>query len=298
MTRRRDSQTGIQARSQRGAFGSSWWARRWASVLESFHMGARLGRGRRYARQGHVLSIEVEKGRVRARVQGSRRRPYRVEMQVRTYSTSQLAQLSRHLRRWPVLAAKLLAGDMPPEIEEVFGQVNVPLFPERWADLATSCSCPDWANPCKHVAAVYYLLGEEFDRDPFLILRMRGLGREELVELLEGGQSETAAGSKTGARAKTETETTAAAGMPLDPDPLRFWQGDAGAEKGNEHPSDFELTEPAVHAALVRQLGDPPFWHGSRSVLDVLEPVYRQASIRAVNLLLHLVGLRLSKSDP
>src|SRR5204862_3418808 len=83
-----------------------------------------------------------------------------------------------------VFAAKLLAGEMPQDIEKVFADVDLSLFPEKAKDLTTDCSCPDWSNPCKHVAAVYYLLGEEFDRDPFLLFRLRGLSREELFARL------------------------------------------------------------------------------------------------------------------
>src|SRR5438128_9744848 len=81
-------------------------------------------------------------------------------------------------------AAKLTSGEMPNDIETVFRSASLSLFPEKRKDLKTDCSCPDWSNPCKHVAAVYYLLGEEFDRDPFLIFKMRGLARDELVGLL------------------------------------------------------------------------------------------------------------------
>jgi len=173
-----------QGTVKRGAFGQSWWAKRWIAVLESFDIGARLGRGRSYARNGQVLSIDVAKGKVTAKVQGSRPQPYAVTIQVKQLTTGQWDELVRALSGQALFTAKLLAGEMPQDIEQVFGEAGLSLFPEKLRDLQTSCSCPDDSNPCKHIAAVYYLLGEEFDRDPFLLFRLRGLDREELMERL------------------------------------------------------------------------------------------------------------------
>ena len=81
-----------------------------------------------------------------------------------------------------IFTAKLLAGEMPQDIEQAFTDAGLSLFPAQSKDLDTECSCPDWSNPCKHIAAVYYLLGEEFDRNPFLIFKLRGMEREESFE--------------------------------------------------------------------------------------------------------------------
>ena len=158
-SRPREAKGGIKAQSGRGGFGRSWWARRWIEVLEGFDLGARLGRGRSYARRGQVLSVDVEKGGVTARVQGSRARPYRVEIKVKTLGGSDWKKLTTALFRRPIFAAKLLAGQMPENIEDAFRDAGLSLFPDRGDDLETNCSCPDWSNPCKHVAAVYLLLG-------------------------------------------------------------------------------------------------------------------------------------------
>ena len=180
-TRPREAKGGIRAQSKRGDFGSSWWARRWVQALEKFSVGSRLARGRSYARRGQVVSIDVGPGEVAASVQGSRKRPYRVSIAVATLPGSDLHKLYAALAERPAFAASLLAGRMPENIEDAFGDVGLSLFPSRKSDLDTDCSCPDFANPCKHIAAVYLLLGEEFDRDPFLIFRMRGIERDELL---------------------------------------------------------------------------------------------------------------------
>ena len=186
---------GIKAQSKRGGFGQSWWARRWIEVLESFDIEARLSRGRSYARRGQVLSVEIQEGTVEATVQGSRPHPYRVAIAVKTLSRGEWEKLAEALSTRAIFSAKLLAGEMPENIDEAFKDAGLALFPSKRGDLETDCSCPDWSNPCKHVAAVYYLLGEEFDRDPFLIFKLRGLGREELTALI-GSQSEASSSAQ------------------------------------------------------------------------------------------------------
>ncbi len=184
---------GIKAQSRRGALVNSWWGKRWIAVLESFNIGERLNRGRSYARSGQVVKIEIEKGKVRATVQGSRSYPYKVEILLNPLSQAQWLQIIGTLADRFFSMATLLAGEMPQDLEEIFADAKLTLFPHRLEDLKTDCTCPDWSNPCKHVAAVFYLLGEEFDRDPFLIFKLRGLDREELCALL-GGKAASPAG--------------------------------------------------------------------------------------------------------
>ena len=171
-----DVKGGIRAASRRGDFGSNWWAKRWMETLEQFRIGARLSRGRSYARRGQVISIDIRNGTVEAQVQGSRKRPYDVEISVRTIGQADWERLRQALAEQPVIAASLLAGRMPENIEDTFKAVGLSMFPERGDDLETDCSCPDWSNPCKHIAAVYLLLGEEFDRDPVPHLPYAGHG--------------------------------------------------------------------------------------------------------------------------
>jgi len=175
---------GIRARSKRGAIGEQWWSRRFISVLESYGMSGRLARGRNYARAGQVLDFELSQGKVTARVQGSRVRPYQVRIGVLPLTTAQWRRVQDRLASQALFRAKLLAGEMPREIEEVFAECGTPLFPRSPADLDMHCSCPDWEVPCKHLAAVCYVLAEEFDRDPFGMLAWRGKARDELLAAL------------------------------------------------------------------------------------------------------------------
>src|SRR3989449_10074718 len=205
---------GIKTRSERGEIGETWWSKRWIKVLESFSMGTRLTRGRSYARQGQVVSIDVEPGIVKAKVQGSQPRPYNVKIRLEPHTDEDWDKVTGAMASQAIFAAKLLAGEMPQNIEEAFASVDISLFPTALSELHTDCSCPDWANPCKHIAAVYYLLAERFDEDPFLIFAWRGREQEELLERLRARRE---AGGHAG---RTRTPSAQARARPQPGAPL------------------------------------------------------------------------------
>jgi uncharacterized Zn finger protein len=177
---------GIATSKQRGAMAATWWSRRFVQVLESYGLGARMQRGRRYARSGQVLGVQVKPGTVAAQVQGSRRTPYLVTVTMATPSEAQWRRILGAMGAKVGFVAHLLAGEVPVELEEVFASVGVALFPESWGDLRADCSCPDWENPCKHIAAVLYVLADQLDSEPWLVLAMRGRDRRELLDALTG----------------------------------------------------------------------------------------------------------------
>ena len=179
---------GIKAKSKRGAIGEQWWSRRFIEVLESYGAGmsGRLQRGKNYARRGQVLEFSLAAGKVAARVQGSRPQPYQVTITVAPLTTAQWNEVESRLAAQALFRARLLAGEMPAEIEQVFADAGTPLFPESARDLTMHCNCPDWGVPCKHVAAVCYVLAEAFDDDPFAMLAWRGKARADLLAALRG----------------------------------------------------------------------------------------------------------------
>jgi uncharacterized Zn finger protein len=207
-TRPRQVEGGIRARSKRGAIGQSWWSGRFIGVLESIGVGGRLGRGRTYARAGQVMSLQVAAGSVQAQVQGSRPRPYRVRIGLVTFGKAEWAQVEQAMADSAWYAAKLLAGEMPTDIEEVFASVGLTLFPDNLGDLSMDCSCPDWEVPCKHLAAVFYLLAESFDEDPFAILALRGRDRETLLDNIRARRGGGAPGAGLTQRADTTPALT------------------------------------------------------------------------------------------
>ncbi len=157
--------------------------------------------------------------------------------------------------------------------EDAFNAAGLSLFPGKSKDLVTDCSCPDWSNPCKHIAAVYYLLGEEFDRDPFLIFKLRGMTRERLITLL---------GAKAPAQPKPEAASEPApAAEPLPADAGAFW----GADDAKTITLG-EVRIPPIAAALPRRLGSFPFWRGGEGFLDAMEAIYAIASPAGLAVLL------------
>ncbi len=189
-SRPRPVEDGIRARTARGPIAQTWWSRRFVTVLEDIGLGNRLQRGRTYARKGQVISLAVDAGAVTAQVQGSRARPYRVRIGITAFGKPEWGKLERALAASAWYSAKLLAGEMPEDIEEVFAAQGLPLFPAAAQEISMDCSCPDWEVPCKHIAAVFYLLAESFDDDPFTILTWRGREREDLLANLEAARGD------------------------------------------------------------------------------------------------------------
>ncbi|MBW4616426.1 MAG: SWIM zinc finger family protein [Desmonostoc vinosum HA7617-LM4] len=158
-----------------------WWSQRWLELLDSYRFKKRLERARNYARQGNVLSIEFKGAKVLARVQGSEAEPYKVSLSLDPFSQEQWTYIIETMSQRAIFAAKLLAGEMPQNIEEVFTANGLSLFPFTLSDVHSKCSCPDKANPCKHIGAVYYQLGDRFSEDPFVLFQLRGSTKEQII---------------------------------------------------------------------------------------------------------------------
>ena len=177
---------GLATSRQRGAMAATWWSRRFVEVLESYGLGTRMQRGRRYARSGQVLSLDVHAATIAAQVQGSRRTPYLVTVSLPEPTPAQWQAIDAAMRAKVGFVARLLAGEVPADLEEVFRAAGVALFPGTWKELRARCSCPDWENPCKHIAAVLYVFADQLDTDPWLLLAWRGRSREEVLDPLRG----------------------------------------------------------------------------------------------------------------
>jgi uncharacterized Zn finger protein len=158
-----------------------WWSQRWLDLLDSYRFKKRLERARNYARQGNVLSIEFKGAKVLARVQGSEAEPYKVSLSLDPFSDEQWGYIIETMSHKVTFAAKLLAGEMPQNIEEVFTANGLSLFPFTLSDIHSKCSCPDKANPCKHIGAIYYQLGDRFSEDPFVLFQLRGRTKEQII---------------------------------------------------------------------------------------------------------------------
>lgn len=267
---------GIKAKSQRGAIGETWWSKRWLGVLESFGMGARLTRGRSYARMGQVISINIESGIVTAEVQGTQKKPYAVEIRLKPLSDKDWEKVTDAMAARAIFAAKLLSGEMPQNIEEAFSKVKISLFPISDNDLKTHCSCPDWANPCKHIAAVYYIIAEKFDEDPFLIFKLRGRTKDEILQTLRKKRSRTLPKKVTASSLGTDF-TQDDNVIPLEKCLNTLWYAGEALSSFTVSPSP-----PEVDNAILKTLGESPFKIGNHDIASLLRKAYSIASTSAL----------------
>ena len=260
---------GLVARSARGAIGEHWWSLRFLEVLESFALGSRLTRGKNYARRGQVLSLEVAPGVVTASVQGSRKTPYKVTIGLTAFSELVWAKVEVSLAEQAIHSARLLAGEMPHDLEDVFLKAGAPLFPQRAKDLALSCSCPDWEVPCKHLAATFYLLAERFDDDPFAILLWRGRCRTALLNRLRelrGGDTAHVADEQAVPSADVPRVGAMMALADLALADGDFWTG---------APAQVLPVQPELPSdLLLRQLPVPGAFLGGTNLVTYLAPLY------------------------
>ncbi|SDL35801.1 Uncharacterized conserved protein, contains Zn finger domain [Lentzea albidocapillata subsp. violacea] len=248
---------GLKAKSKRGDIGATWWSRRFIEVLESFGMGGRLTRGRNYARQGQVLSLSLSTSMVIALVQGSRPTPYKTRIAIKAFTGQEWQRIEHALAGKALYAAKLLAGEMPADIETLFASLGLRLFPATQREMTMDCSCPDWEVPCKHLAAACYLLAESFDNDPFEILAWRGRSREDLLDRLRALR-----GTARSAVAREEAP-------PLTRCLDTFWQRQTTSNLHFGDPTAVVRTD-----AVLDQLDGVPITVGGSSLADLLRPAY------------------------
>ncbi len=257
-----------------------WWAQRWIDVLESFGWRRRLERARIYAREGRVLHLEFQGPQVIARVQGTAPEPYDVSLSLDPFSEEQWDYVIEEMSKRAIFAAKLLAGEMPQSIEEAFTSAGLSLFPFSKFDIHSKCSCPDPVNPCKHIGAVYYLLGDYFSQDPFILLQLRGRTKQQTIETLR--QMRSAAGVKF-----VETTQVPAAAVPFTPLKLdqQFWEYNAQLDA-----SLVVIAPPPSSETVLDVLGPIPFESNLASgvqpsgeaVTEALKQIYSQAAQQAL----------------
>ena len=267
-------------------FSRTWWGQRFIAALEQFTDPARLGRGRSYASGGRILDYTLAKGTVTAKVRGSinpyfgvyKEPIYRTTITIKPISSADWTKAIRKIASRADLVTKLLMNEMPDTIEDVFSGLGLHLLPHSERDFETHCSCPDWANPCKHIAGVYYLLASALDRDPFLMFELRGLSRDALhAELVRSplGQILSSALKSEEVLPAVEPVESYYTRPDREPDAVvashkEFW---TGAKRLPAPPS--APSQPAVPALLIKKQGDyPPFWHKDVSFISVMEELY------------------------
>ncbi len=263
---------------QQGLGQQPWWVEQWMELIHSYRFKKRLERAWTYAREGNVVSIRFEGRRVHARVQGTDPDPYKVKLWLDVLNDEDWGYVLEALSQKARWSAQLLAGIMPADIERAFAASGKRLFPFKLQEVRSECSCPDKANPCKHISAVYYLMGDRFSEDPFVLFQLRGRTRSQLL----------------GDLAKRRREGVAAplehAPHPIHPaiaDPARWWRYGAPLDP------DLVVITPAMEgesgldgAGPLPLAEEPRFPEANRLFLDRLKDhgtaMAQQAMLRAM----------------
>jgi uncharacterized Zn finger protein len=267
-------------------FSKTWWGKRFIEALEEITDSARLGRGRSYARNDKVKQYQISNGKITAKVRGSinpyfgvyKEPLYNITIEITPIAPQDWSKAISYLGSKASLISKLLMNEVPDNIEEAFAHLNLHLLPHNRKDFHTNCSCPDWENPCKHIAGVYYLVAAQLDQDPFLLFELRGISRSKLQEELAKSPLGKALASALESQEippepvksyYTQPKRVAAT-VPCSP--KEFWLGE------KRLPQTVEATPTAsIPAIVVKKGGDfPPFWNKDISFLEVMEELYQR----------------------
>ncbi len=272
-------------------FSRTWWGQKFIEAIEALTDAGRLSRGRSYARGSKVKSFEINNEAVTAQVRGSinpyfgvHKEPlYKTVITFEPFTQGQWADAISLISSKAGLISRLLLNEMPDNIEETFQQLGLNLLPNSKKDFKTKCSCPDYSNPCKHVAGVYYLVAAELDQSPFLLFSLRGLSREALLKELAKSplgkalSAELQLEPQAPERAEayyTKPQTTTA--TDLEGDLRAFWQGSKALPQSIDMP-----VPPPVSGIMVKKQGDfPAFWHRDNSFIAAMEALYEQVKAK------------------
>ena len=272
------------------SFTRTWWGDRFIDALESFTESNRLGRGRSYARGGKVKSFEINGNQITAKVRGSvnpyfgvyTEPTYDISIEMKPIAKAQWSKAIQALASKASMVSKLMLKEVPDDIETIFNQLNLNLLPHNRSDFTTSCSCPDYSNPCKHIAGVYYLVAGQLDQDPFLLFELRGLSRTDLQAELKRSPLGQALSAELEAK-PIELESSEAlytrpqrVGTESQPPLKEFWQG----KKRLPQASD-PVAPSGVPAILIKKQGDfPAFWQKDGSFIEAMEELYQRVKLK------------------
>lgn len=267
-------------------FSRTWWGQHFIEALEDFTDIGRLSRGRSYAGDSRIKAWDLSEGKVTAKIRGNinpyfgvyKEPTYQISVQMTPISKTDWKKIIQSIGSKAGLVTKLMTNEMPETIEKAFAALDTRLLPRDYEDFKVSCSCPDYAVPCKHIAGTCYRLASLLDADPFLLFEMRGLERQTLhKELAKSPLGKILSASLT-AEDQEHTPATSyftqpkPATLPKTVDPNAFWRGEKPL------PTTIEPSKPTVvPAVLIKQGGDyPPFWNRQSSFIEVMEALYER----------------------
>jgi uncharacterized Zn finger protein len=278
-------------------FSRTWWGKRFIEALEAFTDTNRLGRGRSYAHNDKILNYEVNDGKITAKVKGSinpyfgvyKEPRYKVSIEINPISAQHWSKAIKQMASKASVVSKLLLNEVPDNIEGCFAGLNSQLLPHSRKDFKTTCSCPDYVNPCKHIAGVYYLVASQLDDDPLLLFELRGLSRNKLQQELAksplGKVLSSAINDDTSAdivAASSYYTKPKAVSLPKSVTFKTFWNGTQLAN--STQPANMSTASPAtIPAILIKKAGDfPPFWKSDSSFIEVMADFYKRVRTKGL----------------
>ncbi len=276
-------------------FSRTWWGQRFIAALEKLMDSGRLSRGRSYARNDKVKSFDIKDGVISAKVRGSvnpyfgvyKEPLYTTTIEFKTISAANWSAAIAYIASKASLISRLMLNEIPDNIDDAFAKLDLHLLPHHKDDFETKCSCPDWSNPCKHIAGVYYLLAAQLDQDPFLLFELRGLSRDALQkELAKSPLGQALSAELTLEKAAPKpalsylTRPTVEKSIAVES--LKdYWQG------AKRLPQTIEVSPHAsVPAILVKKQGDfPAFWDKESSFIETMAELYGRVRTKNTTLL-------------
>ena len=259
----------------------TWWGERWLAALARLVDAQRLSQGRWHARNGRVVRLDVTRGQVLARLEGGLAMPRTVSIRLAPLSDAEWERVLAAMAAEARYSAQLLSGEMPDGIEAVFDAAGTSLLPRTKEGFSLACSCSEarrGLGPCKHAAAVCFVLGERFDADPFLVFELRGRTRNQISASLRarrtiGALQEAPAPSVPVPSPDDETPRV----------PAGFWTCPGGTAEleGLEARVAAPGPAPAQDAEAVLALGPPPFWPDRNAFAAAMSAAYRAIGQRA-----------------
>lgn len=271
-------------------FSRTWWGKRFIEALEAFSDSGRLGRGRSYASNGKIIEYKIDGNKITAKVRGSinpyfgvyKEPKYDTKIEITPIDRASWSKAIKYVSSKASFVSKLLMNEVPDSIDSAFADLGLHLLPHSRKDFKTSCSCPDYANPCKHIAGVYYLVASQLDHNPFLLFELRGLSKVELQsELVKSPLGQVLSSELTTNDIPLVAATSYYAKLeqlpaPENINPREFWLGT------RRLPSNIEVAEPAIIPAIaVKKQGDyPAFWQKDTSFISVMEELYQRVRMK------------------
>lgn len=280
--RPRSKEYGIKIRTKKGDIGTSWLAENWTDLIYNSGSGDTFVPGRTYARKGQVLQVDVQRGHVHGIVQGAPVLPHKTSIKIEIPDYDYAKNIAMVCRQRPVLAAKILSGEMTEKMASEMSEAGVAdVFSPSWI-IETSCTCHAWYSVCKHVMAISHVLAEEIDYDSFWYWRILGVDRHHILDILDDVSADAnpeysciRAGTPDKYYPVQSDAPLASESSPINLD--KFWgsHNDAGSYESMPIPSD--------DAATMKRWGGFPMWCGTEKFLDIMDEIYKNASIRGAN---------------